>query len=83
MLEFAANAPSDSVAFQTYWENVCYYNGQMVDGKRDGTGVLFDSKTKDLTYCYWRDDMPWSRVRVVCPDQSYILNSKYDSSVLV
>ena len=50
----------------------------MADGKKDGAGVLYDAETKDLIYCYWRDDKPWSRVRVVSSDQSYYVYSEWD-----
>ena len=51
----------------------------MFDGKKDGAGVLYDSETKDLTYCYWKDDRPWLRVRVVSSDKSYIVIPELDS----
>ena len=51
----------------------------MIDGKKDGAGVFYDSKTEDLVFCYWKDDMPWLNVRVVSEDQSYSLIPEYNS----
>ena len=50
--------------------DVQFDGAEIVSGKKDGIGMLFNPDNNEMTDCFWTDDLMSSKVRIMSSDQS-------------
>ena len=50
--------------------DVHFDGAEIISGKKDGIGMLFNPEKNEMTDCFWIDDMMSSLVRIMSSDQS-------------